>query len=36
MFDFALDDEDRAKIAGLDNPKDGKVGSDPASNNDLF
>ena len=36
VFDFELDDEDRAKIAGLDKPKDGKVGSDPASNNDLF
>lgn len=36
VFDFALDEEDRGKIAGLDKPKGGKVGSDPASNNDLF
>ena len=36
VFDFELDDEDRAKIEGLDKPRDGKVGSDPARNNDLF
>ena len=36
VFGFALDDEDRQKIDGLDDPKNGKVGSDPATNNDLF
>lgn len=36
VFDFELVDEDRGKIAALDNPKHGKVGSDPATNNDLF
>lgn len=36
VFGFELDDEDRARIAGLDDPKGGKVGSDPASNNNLF
>ena len=36
VFDFALDPEDRRKIEGLDDPKGGKVGSEPATNNDLF
>ncbi len=36
VFDFALDDEDTARIKALDDPEDGKVGSDPATNNNLF
>lgn len=36
VFGFALDDEDKRKIDGLDDPKNGKVGSDPATNNNLF
>jgi 2,5-diketo-D-gluconate reductase A len=36
VFTFDLDDEDRAKIAGLDDPRGGKVGSDPASNNSVW
>jgi 2,5-diketo-D-gluconate reductase A len=36
VFGFALDDDDREKIAALDDPRNGKVGGDPATNNDLF
>jgi 2,5-diketo-D-gluconate reductase A len=36
VFGFELDDEDRAKIAALDDPKSGKIGSDPASNNSVW
>jgi len=35
VFDFELDADDMQKIAGLDRP-DGKQGSDPATNNDLW
>ena len=35
VFDFALDEEDRAAIAALDRP-DGKLLPDPAENNDLW
>jgi 2,5-diketo-D-gluconate reductase A len=35
VFDFALDDADMGKIAGLDRP-DGKTNGDPATFNDLF
>jgi 2,5-diketo-D-gluconate reductase A len=36
VFDFALDPEDRSRIAALDEPTSGKVGDDPATNNSLF
>ena len=36
VFDFELDDEDRARIAELDNPRRGKVGDDPATNNSVW
>lgn len=35
VFSFELDDDDMAKIAGLDRA-DGKIGSDPATNNSLW
>lgn len=36
VFDFELDADDRHDIAALDDPKNGKTGSDPAEFNDLF
>lgn len=36
VFDFELDDEDRRKIDGLDDPENGKTGSFPETMNDLF
>lgn len=36
VFGFALDDEDRQKIDALDDPRSGKVGANPATNNDQF
>lgn len=36
VFDFALDDDDKARIAALDDPRGGKIGSEPANNNNLF
>lgn len=36
VFDFSLDAEDKAKIRGLDDPENGKVGGQPATSNDLF
>jgi 2,5-diketo-D-gluconate reductase A len=36
VFDFSLDEEDRERIDGLDDPKNGKTGSFPATMNDLF
>lgn len=35
VFDFKLDEDDMAKIAQLDRPN-GKIGSDPATNNSLW
>lgn len=36
VFGFKLDDEDRERIDALDDPKEGKTGSFPATMNDLF
>lgn len=36
VLDFSLDDEDRRRIDGLDDPENGKTGSFPATMNDLF
>lgn len=36
VFDFTLDDGDMAKIATLDDPEDGKTGSQPDEFNDVF
>jgi 2,5-diketo-D-gluconate reductase A len=36
VFGFALDDDDRKKIVGLDKPRGGKIGADPATANFLF
>jgi 2,5-diketo-D-gluconate reductase A len=36
VFDFELDAEDMAKIAGLDDPAGGRIGSDPAKASFLF
>ncbi|MHB1104442.1 MAG: aldo/keto reductase [Devosia sp.] len=36
VFDFALDADDLGRINGLDNPKDGRIGSDPATASFLF
>lgn len=36
VFDFALDGEDIAAIAGIDNPSAGRVGADPATASFLF
>ena len=36
VFGFSLDDEDRRKIDALDDPKNGKTGSHPATMNALF
>jgi 2,5-diketo-D-gluconate reductase A len=36
VFDFELSDADMRKIAGLDKGEEGRTGSDPATNNDLF
>ena len=36
VIDFWLDDEDLTTIAGIDDPQNGKTGSDPATFNDLF
>jgi 2,5-diketo-D-gluconate reductase A len=36
VFDFRLDDEDLAQITTLDDPQNGKTGSEPAEYNDIF
>ena len=36
VFDFELDDEDRGRIAELDDPQRGKVGDNPATNNSVW
>ncbi len=36
VFDFELSDADMEKIAGLDDPKDGRTSSDPATYNDQY
>jgi 2,5-diketo-D-gluconate reductase A len=36
VFGFTLDDEDKRRIDALDDPRHGKVGGDPATNNNLF
>lgn len=36
IFDFELDGTDMDRIAGLDDPENGKTGSQPATFNDLF
>lgn len=36
VFDFELDDKDMSTMAGLDNPKGGRIGSDPATAAFLF
>jgi 2,5-diketo-D-gluconate reductase A len=36
VFGFSLDDDDRQKIDGLDDPQNGKTGSHPATMNSLF
>jgi 2,5-diketo-D-gluconate reductase A len=36
VFGFTLDEEDRQRIDALDDPREGKTGSYPASMNDLF
>ena len=36
VFGFSLDDEDRARVDALDDPREGKTGSFPATMNDLF
>lgn len=36
IFDFELDDDDMDRIASLDDPANGKTGSQPAEFNDLF
>jgi 2,5-diketo-D-gluconate reductase A len=36
VFDFELDSEDMQRVAGLDNPTGGRIGSDPAKASFLF
>ena len=36
VFDFELDADDMAKLAELDKGEEGRTGSTPATNNDLF